>query len=281
VYGLSEAALAVTFSEPSRPFVSHRFDREALDVHAVAREHPAGREIVSLGRPVPGFDIRIADDRHRPLADGHVGLVECRGPSLMKGYLEAGKHAPHHEGDVGGVGASGFLPDGWLCTGDLGFMWQGQLYLTGRRKDVVIVRGANYPPEELEVAAAGVEGVRTGCAVAVGWLPEGADTEQLLIFVEARRDVAARRFAELGADCRQAVVAACGLAVDEVVVLEPGSLPRTSSGKLRRQETLAQHLAGTLAPPAPVNAVTMTAATARSTVAHVRSRLQRRRHRQG
>ncbi|MGE5358841.1 MAG: fatty acyl-AMP ligase [Bacteroidales bacterium] len=276
VYGLSEAALAVTFTDPARAFVSRRFDREALGTQGVAREDPQGREIVSVGRPVPGFDIRICDDEHRVVTDGCVGVVECRGPSLMRGYLAVG-HQPDSEGPDAGAtpGSQGVLGDGWLDTGDLGFTWHGDLYLAGRRKDVVIVRGTNYAPEELELAAGRVDGVRAGCTVAVSWLPEGADTERLLIFVEARRDVPRDAFAALAAGCRQAIVAACGLAADEVVVLAPGSLPRTSSGKLRRRDTLAQHLAGSLAPPSAVTPVRLAGAAARSAVAHVKARLER------
>jgi acyl-CoA synthetase (AMP-forming)/AMP-acid ligase II len=260
VYGLSEAALAVTFSDPASRFVSRRFDRRALVDDGIAREAPGGREIVSVGRPVPGFEIRIVGDPRNVLPDGRVGLVECRGPSIMEGYLgneEATGHA---------------LRDGWLVTGDTGFLWQGDLFLTGRRKDVLLIRGSNHSPDEVELAVQHVEGVRAGCTVAVSWLPEGADGERLLLFAEAQRGTASLRFDAIAAACERAVVAATGLAVDRVVVLRAGTLPRTSSGKLRRQDTLRQYLAGTLKAPAPITRLRLAGVFARSAMAHLRAR---------
>jgi acyl-CoA synthetase (AMP-forming)/AMP-acid ligase II len=260
VYGLSEAALAVTFSDPTRRFVSRRFDRRALVEEDVAREARDGREIVSLGRPIPGFAIRIVDDTRAVVPDGCLGLVECRGPSLMEGYLD----------NAEATGQA--LRDGWLVTGDVGFLCQGDLFLTGRRKDVLLIRGSNHSPEEVEQAVQPVEGVRAGCAVAVSWLPEGADGEHLLLLVEARRGVGSRRFEEIASACGRSVVAATGLTVDRVVVLAAGTLPRTSSGKLRRQDALKQYLKGTLKPPAPMTRLRLAGVFARSALAHLRAR---------
>jgi fatty-acyl-CoA synthase len=236
VYGLSEAALAVTFSALGRPPRSRRFDREALSREAVAREAAEGREIVSVGCPVPGFRLRIRDEEGRDLAAGKVGRIWIQGPSLMEGYLG------HPEATARA------LRDGWLDTGDLGFVHQGELYLTGRAKDAVILRGRNYAPEEIELAAEGVAGVRGGCVVAASWLPEDASGEALALFVEALRDATAAELEALPGACREAVLGATGLFADRVVVLAPGALPRTSSGKLRRGETLRLYLAGELAP---------------------------------
>ena len=260
VYGLSEAALAVTFGDPASRFVSRRFDRRALVGEGVAQEAAEGREIVSVGRPVPGFEVRIVNDARELLPEGRVGLVECRGPSIMEGYLgnpEATRDA---------------LRDGWLLTGDTGFQWRGDLFLTGRSKDVLLIRGSNHAPEEVELAVQHVAGVRAGCAVAVSWLPEGADGECLLLFAEAQRGTSPSRFDAIGVDCERAVVAATGLAVDRVIVLRAGTLPRTSSGKLRRQDALRQYLAGTLSAPAPITRLRMAGVLARSALAHLRAR---------
>ena len=262
VYGLSEAALAVTFSDIARPFVSRRFDRQSLARDGVAVEAEAGRELVSVGRAVPGFDVRIVTDAGTRLPEGRVGLVECRGPSIMERY------------ENNSQATRSVFHDGWLRTGDLGFLRKGELFLTGRRKDVLIVRGANHSPEEVEGAVQPVDGVRTGCAVAVSWLPDGADGEQVLVFVEARRGVAHDAYEQIAVACKGRVIAATGLGVETVVVLAPGTLPRTSSGKLRRQETLRRYLAGTLRPaPTPTRA-RMARAVARSALAHVRARLR-------
>jgi fatty-acyl-CoA synthase len=265
VYGLSEAALAVTFSNLDRPFRSVRFDREALAGEGVAREAAAGREIVSVGSPVPGFHVRIVDQAGRELPEGRVGRVWIQGPSLMDGYLG------HPEAT-----ARAFR-DGWLDTGDLGFLHGGDLYLTGRAKDVVILRGRNYAPEEIERAVEGVPGVRTGCVVAASWLPEDAPGEVLALFVEAARQAGPAERAALPGACREAVLGATGLSLDEVVVLAPGTIPRTSSGKLRRGETLRLHLAGELAPPDPVTPLRLAGTVARSGLAYARLRLERRR----
>jgi fatty-acyl-CoA synthase len=267
VYGLSEAALAVTFSDLNAPFRCLRFDRDELSRSGSALEKAAGREIVSVGRPVPGFRLSLRDAAGRELPAGQVGQVWIQGPSLMEGYLdnpEATARALH---------------DGWLDTGDLGFFYppdeDGELYLTGRAKDVVILRGRNHAPDEIERAVDGLPGVRTGCAIAASWLPEGAEGEVLALFVEASRNATDDQLAALPDRCREAVLGATGLAVDRVEVLTPGTLPRTSSGKLRRQEALRLYLAGQLAPPEPVTALRMAKAMARSGIAYARLRWSR------
>jgi fatty-acyl-CoA synthase len=269
VYGLSEAALAVTFSALARPFRSRWFDRAALANERLARPRPAGRsdlgsEIVSVGRPLPGFSLEVRDERGRELPAGRVGRIWVQGPSLMDGYL----------GDPESTART--LRDGWLDTGDLGFLMDGDLYLTGRAKDVIILRGRNHSPAEIEQAVDAVPGVRAGCAVAVSWLPEGAAGEVLALFVERSRRATVDELVALPDACREAVLGATGLAVDRLEVLEPGTLPRTSSGKLRRSEALRLYREGTLAPPAPVTVLRLAGAMARSTLAYTRLRLERR-----
>jgi acyl-CoA synthetase (AMP-forming)/AMP-acid ligase II len=301
VYGLSEAALAVTFSDLERPFATGRFDRAALAAGGAAEPDPEGIELPSLGRPLPGFAVAVLPDVEGggddaaaarlagsgspaalaatpprpadgvppaprgappapPLPEGRVGRLWVAGPSLMTGYLGR----PEATAEA--------LRAGWLDTGDLGFLLGGELYLTGRAKDVIVLRGRNHAPEELEHAAAGVPGARPGCAVAASWLPEGEDAERLLLFVEAARDAGAAVRAALPAACRDAALAATGLEPDRVIVLAPGTLPRTSSGKLRRRETLRRHLAGELSPPAPVGPLRLAGALARSQLAFARLR---------
>jgi fatty-acyl-CoA synthase len=162
------------------------------------------------------------------------------------------------------------LCDGWLDTGDLGFIHHGELYITGRAKDVLVLRGRNHAPEEVEQAIDGIEGVRTGCSVAVSWLADGASSEQLLVMAEVRRNVIAKEHAGIADACRSAVLAATGLEVHRMVVLEAGTLPRTSSGKLLRSEALRLYLTGDLTPPEPVNAWRLAGAVARSQLAYAR-----------
>ncbi len=252
VYGLSEAALAVTFSDPYRPFTSLRLDRTALAERGEARLDPAGREIVSVGRPLPGFALRIVDEDGGDLPEGRVGRVLVSGPTLMSGYL--------NRPDL----TAATLDDGWLDTGDLGILDHRELFLTGRKKDVLILNGRNHGPDEAERAAASVEGARPGCAVAASWQREGAATERLLLLVEARATTPVAHWDLVRTRASQAVVRETGLVADDTVVVAPGSLPRTSSGKLRRQEALHRWLAGRLGPPAEVGPVRLAGAMVRS-----------------
>ena len=259
VYGLSEATLAVTFSDLHEPFQTTRFARLPL-ADGRAEESADGVELASVGRPLAGVELRIVDEDGNDLPEGNTGRVLTRSPSLMEGYLDRPE------------ATAKALQDGWLDTGDLGFLWRGELYLTAREKDLVILRGRNYSPVEIEQAVDGLAGLRTGCAVAVGHAAEGAASESLLLFVEHQRDATEEERVALPGACTDAVLGTCGLRPDEVHLLEPGTLPRTSSGKLRRQETLKRHLAGDLLPPRRVTPWLLAGAMARSALAHARSR---------
>jgi acyl-CoA synthetase (AMP-forming)/AMP-acid ligase II len=264
VYGLSEASLAVTFSPIDRPFTSRRFDREALAGRLEAVDDPTGVEIVSVGRPLPDFALRIVDKRRREVAERRVGRVLVRGPSLMEGYLGRGRATARA------------IRDGWLNTGDLGFVTEeGDLYLTGRAKDVLILRGRNHSPVEVEHAVDAVEGVRTGCAAAMSFMPEEAERELLLIMVEAQKGVSVSEFPEVARKVAHAVLAASGLEPDCVEVLEPGVLPRTSSGKIRRREALQRWRANELTRPAAVTPFRLVADAVRSSLAMARAERRR------
>lgn len=236
VYGLSEAALAVTISDLGEPFRTRSMSRQQSG-NAPSHE----RELVSVGRPLPGFEIQVRDEFGALLVDEEEGRIWIRGPSLMKGYL----NQPQATAAV--------LRDGWLDTGDRGFLYDGELYVSGRAKDVLIVRGANHAPEEIEAMVTELESVRTGCAAAVGYLPEDADREQVWLFVERNRDLSDREREAVIAACKHRVLAHIGIAVDRVEVLDPGILPRTSSGKIRRQRALELFLAGEWPPSDPAN----------------------------
>jgi len=263
VYGLSEASLAVTFSPPDLPFASRHFDRDALAGRLDAIDDPMGVEIVSVGRPLPDFALRIVDRGRCDLPERRVGKVLVRGPSLMEGYLGNGRATARA------------LRDGWLDTGDLGFVADGDLYLTGRAKDVLILRGRNHSPVEVEHAVDTVDGVRTGCAVAVSFMPEDGERELLLVMVEVRRGVSEGEFLQIGEKVSQAVLAATGLDPDLVEVLEPGALPRTSSGKIRRHEALQRWRKDALTPPASVTPFGLLGAAVRSTLAMARAERRR------
>jgi fatty-acyl-CoA synthase len=248
VYGLAEAALAVTFSQTGAPFVACSFDRAQLtEGRGVAGE---GLRLVSVGQPLPGFEVEIRGAAGETVDGGVIGRVWARGPSLMNGY-------------VGGIESA--IRDGWLDTGDLGFIHQGELYITGRDKDVLVYRGRNHAPQDIEFACDTVDGVRTGCSVAAAHI--GEDGERLIVFVEAREPTTVMAEA-----CRDAIRAAVGLEVHEVLVFEPGTLPRTSSGKLRRAEAVARWRAGTLAPAKKVTRLGIVGEMAKSALAEWRAK---------
>jgi acyl-CoA synthetase (AMP-forming)/AMP-acid ligase II len=263
VYGLSEASLAVTFSQIDRSFTSRCFNREALAEDGAAIDDPNGVEIVCVGRPLPDFALRVVDREQRERTERCVGRVLVRGPSLMEGYLGRRRATTRA------------LRDGWLDTGDLGFIADGDLYLTGRAKDVLILRGRNHSPVEVEHAVDLADGVRAGCAAAVSFMPEGAERESLVVMVEARRAVPESEYSRIAIEVTQAVLVATGLEPDRVEVLEPGSLPRTSSGKIRRRESLERWRAGALTPPATVTPFRLVGAAVRSSLAMARAERRR------
>jgi acyl-CoA synthetase (AMP-forming)/AMP-acid ligase II len=214
---------------------------------------------MAVGTPVPGVEVEVRDDGGEGLAEGRLGRIFVRGPALMREYL----------GDPEGTARA--LRDGWLDTGDLGFVADGELYVHGRAKDVVVVRGANRAPEEFEAPLATVAGLRPGCAVALGFVPDGGEGEALLVLAERAREGDAED-ADLEARARRAILEATGVAPHTVRILAPGTLPRTSSGKLRRQEALRLFAAGRLAPPRGVNPLRLAVVAARSQLAYVRAR---------
>ncbi len=251
-YGLAEASLAVTFA-PSRP----RLRTVTVDAGALAvegRVRPGDRALVSVGRPVPGAEVEIRAETGAVVPAGTVGRIHVRGPSVMVGYLDQPE------------ATRAALVDGWLDTGDLGFIAEGELVVCGRAKDVIILRGANHVPQEFEEALEGLEGVRAGCAVALGATPAGADGEELVLLVElgtgTRVDLADR--------VRTRVLQRTGIRPHRVELLAPGTLPRTSSGKLRRREALRRWQTGTLSPPRKVRWYGLAGAMVKSALAFAR-----------
>lgn len=258
VYGLAEASLGVAFKPAGRPSTIVGVDGDVLALDRVVE--PGTQEIVSVGRALAGVEIEIRDEAGAPLGADNVGRVHVRGPSVMVGYFGR----PDLTAQA--------ITDGWLDTGDLGFEHDGELYLCGRFKDIVIIRGANHAPEEFEQALRGVPGVRTGCAVAVGYVPDGGYDEELALLVEVTADAPPT----LAADVSDAVEAATRIRPSHVELLDPGTLPRTSSGKLRRRESRTQWLAGTLQPPKKVSVLRLLGASAKGELLHTRAKLARR-----
>jgi 1-acyl-sn-glycerol-3-phosphate acyltransferase len=225
VYGLAEATLGVTFPPAGRGPRFDVVDRQALMREGRARAardgDPRPLRVVSNGSPLPGHEVRIVDDRGREVEERVEGRVEFRGPSATAGYFDnAAANAKLFDGD-------------WLATGDLGYLADGELYLTGREKDVIIRAGANVHPQELETAAGGLPGVRKGGVVAFAASDPASGTERLVVLAETNATDAGER-ARLRAAIAALVSDLLGMPPDDVVVAGPRTVLKTSSGKLRR-----------------------------------------------
>ena len=230
-YGLAETTLAVTFAamqdslkvdrlEPAR----RSTDDDASGLHRL--DHPVS--VVSCGRPLPRHRVSILGPDGERLAERRVGEVFVEGPSVTDGYWDD----PEATDQV--------FVDGGVKTGDLGYLSEGELHVVGRLKDTIIVRGRNFDPTPIEIAAGRVDGVRTGNVVAFS-VP-GDLTERIVLAAEYRDGDPAT----LEAAIVRAVQREVALTVSEVVLIEAGSLPKTTSGKLQRSAAREQYLGGTL-----------------------------------
>jgi fatty-acyl-CoA synthase len=230
-YGMAEATLAISFIGLNErvkfdAIDAGRYESQKMAVAAKA-DAPIAR-YVSVGRPFPKHEIAIFGDDGRRLPERSVGEIAVRGPSISVGYWR----------DQAATAET--YRDGWLFTGDLGYVADGELYITGRRKDLIIVRGKNYDPQRIEWIVDEVEGVRKGSAVAFS--RAGTESEELVVVAESR----AADTAAVKQQVSQRINELLQLVPAEVVLVAPGAVPKTSSGKLQRAKTRSQYLAGTL-----------------------------------
>ncbi len=236
VYGLAEHTLAVSFpSLDQGPYIA-TVDRSRLATSGIAEavpgDHPDAVRFVSVGTPLEGVSVEIHDKRGSPLPESHVGEVLVKSASVMTGYF--GDEAATAE----------VLSDGWLRTGDLGFLRDSMLYITGRIKDLIIRAGRNYYPEDIESAATGVTGVRAGRAAAFS-IPADTGEEHVVVLAESEVSEEKQR-AELIRHIATAVAARVGFRPERVELYAQGTLPITSSGKVRRRVARARFLNGGL-----------------------------------
>lgn len=226
-YGMAETVLGVSFAPIDTGLQVDEIDVDALESHRLATPG-TGRRFPRLGPPLPGLEVRVVGDQGAVLGEREVGVLQLRGASVTPGYLTV--DGPVATQDV----------DGWLDTGDEGYLTGGEVVVCGRRKDVIIMGGRNIYPTDIERAAAGAADVRAGNSVAVRMLAgaEGAKhRESFLVAVESRRAGDPEAEQTIRKDVTGRVVSAVGVRPAEVIVLGPGSLPKTPSGKLRRAAT--------------------------------------------
>ena len=255
VYGLAEASLAVSLPTPGTPFKAIRVARDSLATGkppvVVDGQHTGSLELMVVGTPIRDCELRVVDDDDRPLAPGLVGHLQIRGGNVTQGYAGVAREAQP------------FAADGWLRTGDLGFLLVpgNELVITGRAKEIIFVNGQNYYPHDLEAIAEEHADVELGRIAAVGACRPGGDEEEILLFLVARGSPA--DFVPEANRIRRHITEHTGLNIAHVIPVR--NLPKTTSGKLQRNALAARYVAGefdaTLAELAALAAATPEAPT--------------------
>lgn len=229
VYGLAEATLAVTFHPSGLDLDLLDVDRTMLEERgrALAASGERARTLVGVGSPITSTAVRIVREDGSSCASGEVGEIVVRGPGLMDGY---------HRDEEASARA---IVDGWLHTGDLGLVANGRLFVTGRRRELIIQAGRNVHPEDVEHVARETD-ARIGAAAALAVTAPARGTDELVLVLESRGLDAATR-EEVATRVRGEVLAAIGIRADHVTFWPLGSIPRTTSGKVQRSACAAAY----------------------------------------
>jgi 1-acyl-sn-glycerol-3-phosphate acyltransferase len=237
VYGLAESAVGLAFPPVGRRPIIDRVQRVALarDGNATPadQQDATALEFVACGRPLPRHQIRIVDEAGSELPDRRQGRLEFKGPSATTGYFRNEEKTRS-------------LFDGtWLDSGDLAYIADGDVYLTGRIKDMIIRAGRNIYPHELEEAVGKIEGIRKGCVVAFASRDERTGTERLVVMAETRLAAEPEK-KRLETEIAQTSLTLLEMPPDDIVLVPPRTVPKTSSGKIRRSAARALYEAGAL-----------------------------------
>jgi acyl-CoA synthetase (AMP-forming)/AMP-acid ligase II len=226
-YAMAENVFAVTQGGLDGPVTVDEIDRDAFQIERQARPAQPGQsdppsiQMLSAGRPVRGTQVKVLADDGRELPERGVGEVALRSDCMLVGYY----HRPDADAKA--------FRDGWYLTGDYGYMADGEVYVSGRKKDLIIVGGKNIYPQDLETLAMEVEGVHPGRVVAFGVFNEEAGTEEVVIVAEADSDVEEQR-EQIAAAIRQTVTRGSAVALRNVYITGPHWIAKTSSGKTAR-----------------------------------------------
>ncbi len=238
VYGLAESSVALTVPATGRAPRVDGVSRETFERSREARPAPPEEwsplRFVSCGRPLAEHEVRTVDAAGRPVGDRIEGRVEFRGPSVTAGYFR------------NPALTRAVLRDGWMDSGDLGYLADGDLFITGRTKDIIIKAGRNLYPQEVEEMVGDIPGIRKGCVAAFGVADPQIGTERLVVIAESRETDPQRR-ERLRTAVVDRVVAALGIPPDTVAIRDPGTVLKTSSGKLRRGATRDAYVSGATA----------------------------------
>jgi acyl-CoA synthetase (AMP-forming)/AMP-acid ligase II/acyl carrier protein len=233
VYGLAEASLAVTFPEVGAPLRTITLNRHKLNVGSPiepsAKTDKDAIELISEGKVIPYCQVRLTDDEGNVLPENRIGNVEMRGDNVTRGYFENPE-----------ANAAALTADGWLRTGDLALLHDGELFISGRAKEIIFVNGQNYYPYDLETIAQRVAGLELGKVVAAGVRPRDSQIEQLVVFVLHRGGM--DDFLPIATQVARVVNEQTGLEVSAVVPVK--RIPKTTSGKVQRHLLEESYLAG-------------------------------------
>jgi fatty-acyl-CoA synthase len=238
-FGMAEVAIGGTFPPRHRGLVTDTVDRVVLETQRVAKPIEVhdpdeigftARQLPLLGTPVPGLEMKVVDpETYEELPERHVGELLLRGTSVTPGYYKRPD------------ATAALFRDGWLCTGDLAYVLDGELVLCGRIKDVIIVGGRNVFPEDIERAVGPLDGVRAGNVIAFGM--EGyKGKESVVVVAEVRVSDTSGGLDEIRERIHHRTLEVCGLPPRDVMLVTPGTLPKTSSGKLQRAKCREEYL---------------------------------------
>lgn len=236
VYGLAESTVSLTIPPIGRDFNIDRVDRKQFEEERHAIPEKAGKntlEFVSCGSVIEGHAIRIVDDNNCELPERRVGNLQFRGPSSMQGFYNNPRATQM------------IYHDGWLDSGDLAYQAAGEVYITGRKKDLIIKAGRNLYPAEIEELVGKIEGVRQGCVTAFGVTDALHGTEKLIIVAETREKNSSQQ-EKMTASINEVIATALDTSPDHVVLVPPYVVPKTSSGKLQRSACKIMYLEGKL-----------------------------------
>jgi aryl carrier-like protein len=215
--------LAVSFPVPGSTYRYITVDRRSLGVGAtalhVAATDPTALRLMCEGKPIPYTSVRMMDDSGAEVPEGTVGHLLLRGDNVTAGYFQNPE-----------ANAAAFTADGWLRTGDLALLHGGELYVTGRSKEIIFVNGQNYYPHDLEAVLQAEPGLELGKVIAAGARPATAAADELVLFVLHRSDMAS--FVPLATRAMHLVNEHAGVEVARVVPVK--RIPKTTSGKLQR-----------------------------------------------
>jgi len=240
VYGLAESSVGLAFPPLGRGPLIDRVDRERLSVGGVAQparpDDPRPLEIVACGQPLPRHEIRIVDEAGLELGDRREGRLEFRGPSVTRGYFN--NEAKTRE----------LIHDGWLDSGDRAYMAGGDVCITGRIKDIIIRAGRHLYPQEIEEAVAEIPGIRKGGVAVFSVTDPAAGTERVIVLAETR-EVGSTAKAKLEAAAHGVVTDIAGTPPDEIILAPPRTVPKTSSGKIRRSAAKELYSSGRIGAP--------------------------------